>query len=239
VQPADSIATASWRSITELVPLEIPGQCHGVWPPGAGGGKSWTDLPAAWLTTSSRAGYAASAGGAGRSVVDYSILLQQGKTSTDQLLQHSAAVSSSACFQQQPAEMMQQQQGKNNFMRGFATGPSDMMLMSSRSESSSTDPLAAMLASCTPAGALQGSYKTSQGSCLSSDHQSCFMCFLLTIWGPAMMHDVLVSSSSFCSFSIERKPGRCSDGLWWWWWWWWSEAIQQLLSSSSYYYYYI
>lgn len=157
MQPADSITTASWRCITELVPLEIPGQCHGVRPPGAGGGKSWTDLPAAWLTTTSRAGYTASAGGAGRSVVDYSILLQQGKTTTDQLLQHSAPVSSSACFHQQPAEMMQQRQANNNLVRGFATGPSDMMLMSNRSENSSTDTLAAMLASCTPAGALQAS----------------------------------------------------------------------------------
>ncbi len=214
MQPADSIATASWRCLTELVPLEIPGQCHGVRPPGAGGGKSWTDLPAAWLTTSSRAGYAASAGGAGRSVVDYSTLLQQGKTTTDQLLQHSAPVSPSACFRQQPAQMMQQQQANNNFMRGFATGPSDMMLMSNRSESSSTDTLAAMLASCTPAGAIQGSYKTSQGSCLSSNHQSCFMSFLLIIWGPAMMYLclLLLSAASRSSGSLEDAVMGCGGG---------------------------
>jgi homeobox-leucine zipper protein len=146
--------------------------------------------------------------------VDYSILLQQGKTTTDQLLQHSAAVSSSACFQQQPAEMMQQQQANNNLMRGFATGPSDMMLMSSRSESNSTDTLAAMLASCTPAGALQGSYKTSQGSCLSSDHQSCFMCFLLTIWGPVMMYLflLLLSAVSRSSGSLEDAVMGCGGG---------------------------
>lgn len=214
MQPADSITTASWRCITELVPLEIPGQCHGVRPPGAGGGKSWTDLPAAWLTTTSRASYTASAGGAGRSVVDYSILLQQGKTTTDQLLQHSAPVSSSACFHQQPAEMMQQRQANNNLVRGFATGPSDMMLMSNRSENSSTDTLAAMLASCTPAGALQGSYKTSQGSCLSSDHQCYFTCFLLTIWGPAMMYLflLLLSAASRSSGSLEDAVMGCGGG---------------------------
>jgi homeobox-leucine zipper protein len=146
--------------------------------------------------------------------MDYSILLQQGKTSTDQLLQHSAAVSSSACFQQQPGEMMQQQQANNNLMRGFATGPADMMLMSNRNESSSTDTLAAMLASCTPAGALQGSYKTSQGSCLSSDHQSRFMCFLLTIWGPSMMYLFLLVlyAGSRSSGSLEDAVMGCGGG---------------------------